>query len=193
MRIVESRKIRFEGEEGNEESLFILRAHPITNVGWILTSIFAIIVPVVVLIVLFTAAKVSTYVGIITVIVFILTWFLIVFGIAFQQYLRWFFNIYILTNKRVVDIDFFGLFHRKVSQTTLGNVQDVTYSKAGILQNFFDFGDLHLQTAAAAAHFEFLNIPDPEGNQKQILNLVAKYRRVTNHNHGTGTAGPDSK
>ena len=193
MRIVESQKIRFEGEETNEESLFILRAHPITNVGWILTSIFAIIVPAVVLIVLFTVAKASTYVGIITVIMFILTWYLIVFGIAFQQYLRWFFNIYILTNKRVVDIDFFGLFHRKVSQTTLGNVQDVTYSKAGILQNFFDFGDLYLQTAATAAHFEFHNIPDPEGNQKQILNLVAKYRRITNHNHGTGTAGPDSK
>jgi len=58
----------------------------------------------------------------------------------------------------------------------LSNIQDVTYSKSGILQNFFDFGDLHIQTAGAAANFEFYAISDPEGSQRKILELITKIK-----------------
>jgi uncharacterized membrane protein YdbT with pleckstrin-like domain len=185
MTLADYKKVRFEGEEREEETLFFLRAHGITNLNWIITGLVSVVLPI--FLILFVAANdaINLPIGAVTVALGLLIWYLIVFGVAYQQFVRWFFNIYILTNKRIVDIDFYGLFHRKVSQTTLGTVQDVTYTKAGILQNFFDYGDIHLQTAGAKVHFDFAAIPDPEGSQKQILDLVAKYKRKGREIYGT--------
>ena len=177
MKIDEYKKVRFEGESKEEETLFFLRAHPITNLTWVIMTALAIFLPIMTLIFFAVATSIETPISIETVLLGLGAWYLVVFGVAVQQFIGWFFNIYILTNKQVVDIDFFGLFHRKVSQTTLGNIQDVTYSKAGIFQNFFDYGNLFIQTAGTAMHFEFHSVPDPEGAQKQILDLVAKYKR----------------
>ena len=185
------KKVRFEGEDKEEETLFFLRAHAITNVSWVLTTVVLVFLPIVVLAFLFIVKTVNVPISVLTTILILLVWYLVIFGVAFQQYLLWFFNIYILTNKRIVDIDFFGLFHRRVSQTTLGNVQDVTYSKSGILHNFLDYGDLRLQTAGTETHFDFINIPDPEGSQQQILDLVAKYRRGLSRLYGTSTSKVD--
>jgi membrane protein YdbS with pleckstrin-like domain len=174
----------FEGEEADEKVLVVLRAHPITNIGWVLASIFLLIIPFSVLIYLVFARLENVPFSLGTALVATLFWALIVLGVAFQQFLHWYFNLYILTNKRIVDIDFFGLFHRRLSQTHLINVQDITCSKAGVLQNFLDFGDLNLQTAGTSANFEFLNIPDPEGNQKQMLGLVERVTGQQLKNHG---------
>ena len=177
MKVDEYKKVRFEGESNEEETLFFLRAHPITNLNWVIMTALAIFLPITTLIFFAVATSIETPISIETVLLGLGAWYLVVFGVAVQQFIGWFFNIYILTNKQVVDIDFFGLFHRKVSQTTLGNIQDVTYSKAGIFQNFFDYGNLFIQTAGTAMHFEFHAVPDPEGAQKQIIDLVAKYKR----------------
>lgn len=184
MNVDEYKKVRFEGESKEEETLFFLRAHVITNLGWVIMSGVAIILPVVTLIFFAYSPVVDVPISTQTVLLSLGVWYLVIFGVAMQQFVGWFFNIYILTNKQIVDIDFFGLFHRKVSQTTLGNIQDVTYSKAGIFQNFFDYGNLFLQTAGTAMHFEFHSVPDPEGAQKQILDLVAKYKRKGRDIHG---------
>lgn len=184
MNVSEYKKIRFEGESKDEETLFFLRAHPITNLSWIIMSVVAIFLPISTLIFFVIATPIEVPISIETVVLGFGAWYLVVFGVALQQFISWFFNIYILTNKQIVDIDFFGLFHRNVSQTTLGNVQDVTYSKAGIFQNFFDYGNLFLQTAGTQLRFEFHSVPDPEGVQKQILNLVAKYKRRGRNIHG---------
>lgn len=167
--------VRFEGEENDEQVLFLLRAHPLTNLGWILVTLIFLLIPLVSgflpiedllnLNLKFEAGNLRLLTA---------AWLLVVLGFAFQQFLRWYFNIYILTNKRVVDIDFYGLFYRAVSQTTLGNIQDITYTKGGIAQNFFDYGSIYIQTAGKAANFEFTDIPDPEGSQKQILELVSE-------------------
>ncbi len=184
MNINEYKKVRFEGESKEEITLFFLRAHSITNLSWILGTAAGIFLPVVNLIFFAISPIIDVPISAVTVGLSLAAWYLVVFGVAFQQFVSWFFNIYILTNKQVVDIDFFGLFHRKVSQTTLGNIQDVTYSKAGIFQNFFDYGNLFIQTAGTAMHFEFHGVPDPEGAQKQVLDLVTKYKRRGRNIHG---------
>lgn len=177
--------LHFEGEEKDEKVLIVLRAHPITNIGWVLTSIIFLIIPVVGLVYLIFTHPPYLPFSLATAFAALLIWELLILGVAFQQFLHWFFNLYILTNKRIVDIDFFGLFHRRVSQTHLFNVQDITYSKAGILQNFLDFGNLHLQTAGTAANFEFISIPDPENSQKHILSLVEQVSGHRLKNYGT--------
>ena len=173
--------LRFEGEEADEKVLIVLRAHPIVQIGWILSTIFFVLIPLVGLLALFFIQPTGMPFSLVTATVAFLVWVLLILGVAFQQFLHWYFNLYILTDRKVVDIDFFGLFHRQVSQTHLTNVQDITFSKAGILQNFLDFGDMHLQTAETLANFEFRNIPDPETNQKHILSLVRRNKNKHRH------------
>ncbi len=191
MRISEERNVRFEGEEPEEETLFVLRAHPVTNIGWVVTTLLVLILPGLVLVFLFFNKTISIPVSNVTIMLATLVWVLVILGVGFQQFVHWYFNIYILTDKRVVDIDFFGLFHRKVSQCTLGSIQDITYTKAGILHNFLDYGDLHLQTAAAQTHFDFISIPDPEGSQHLILDIISEHRggeRARHEPKSTGSA-----
>ena len=87
-------------------------------------------------------------------------------------------------------MDFIGLFHRRVSQAPLSNIEDVTFSKNGLLQNFFDFGDMHIQTAGTLPNFDFHACPDPEGSLKQILDLVSKIRKGHRPNEPVST-GPE--
>jgi len=168
--------VHFEGEEEGEKVLFLLRAHPITNLRWVLIVLVLVLVPP-----LLNSADIEVLLNLKfnnqTVFLATALWYLVVLGYAFQEALHWYFNIYILTNKRIVDIDFYGLFYRSISQTTLPNVQDITFSKGGIFQNFFDYGDIHIQTAGTATNFEFASIPDPEGVQKKILDLIARKKR----------------
>ena len=184
MNVNEYKKVRFEGESKEEITLFFLRAHGITNLSWVLMAVIAVVFPIITLSYFASSTVVDVPISTQTVVIGLGVWYLVVFGVAYQQFVGWFFNIYILTNKQIVDIDFVGLFHRKVSQTTLGNIQDVTYSKAGLFQNFFDFGDMYIQTAGTAMHFEFHSVPDPEGAQKQILDLVSKYKLKGRNIHG---------
>ena len=181
----EYKKVRFEGEEVGEETLFFLRSHVLVNIGWILMTLLLLILPFGMLAIPILGKTIDIPVSRTTVFLGIAAWVLIIVGVAYQQFLNWYFNLYILTNRRIVDIDFFGLFYRRVSTTTLANVQDITYTKAGIFQNFFDFGDIHIQTAGTHENFEFHNIPDPEGSQKQIFDLLAAHRAGGYIDHGT--------
>lgn len=174
--MVNNPHLSFEGEEAGEKVLFMVRPHVITNLGWVLVTIFLLVVPWIVLIIL-AMFSIDMLVPINTFLLIVATWSLVVLGGAFLWLLHWFFNIYILTNRRVVDIDFAGLFRRTMSQAPLRNIEDVTFTKNGLFPNFFDYGDLHIQTAGALPNFEFYAIPDPEGSLKEILDLVAKVKR----------------
>jgi len=174
--LINDPNVWFEGEEAGEKVLFMMRPHTITNVGWVVLTGFLLLLPPIVYGAMIVQ-KVNTLIPHTTALLIILFWSLFVLGGAFIWLLHWFFNIYILTNRRVVDMDFVGLFHRRVSQAPLRNIEDVTFSKRGILQNFFDFGDMRIQTAGTLPNFEFQAIPDPEGSLKQILDLVSRVKK----------------
>lgn len=168
----------------------MMRPHVLTNLGWILVTIFLLTLPILGLAMLWLGSVTIPLTGA-TILVIILTWSLIILGGAFQWFLHWIFNIYTLTSRRVVDIDFLGLFHRRISQCPLRNVEDVTFSKRGLLQSFFDYGDIHIQTAGTLSNFDFHAIPDPEGSLKQILDLVSEVKRGYRFDHGDNTNRPE--
>ena len=168
--------ISFEGEWDDEKVLFLLRAHLVTNTVFIVGTVLSFLLPFGVWLFFKFVPGIQIHTSHTTNYLAIFTWFLIVFGIAFQRFLFWYFNIYILTNRRIVDFDFFSVFSHKVAQATLEKIQDVTFEKRGIAQNFFDYGDIKIQTAAEVPNFVFEAIPDPEGCVKQILGLVSKTR-----------------
>ena len=58
--------------------------------------------------------------------VFVMSWFFVVWNFVFTTWTDHFLDILIITNKHLVDIEQKGLFAREISVINLENIQDVT-------------------------------------------------------------------
>lgn len=93
---------------------------------------------------------------------------------VFEQFLLWFFSINIVTDERVIDIDFFGLLFKHVSVAQIDKIEDVNYFQKGIFGAFFNFGNVLIQTAAEVTEFVFNNVPNPDRVVKVISELISE-------------------
>jgi membrane protein YdbS with pleckstrin-like domain len=71
-----------------------------------------------------------------------------------------------------VDVDWLNLLYKKLSTTQLGRIQDVTYKQGGLLDLFFDYGDVFIQTAGTEQNFEFEKVPQPQSVVRAIDELI---------------------
>jgi len=74
---------------------------------------------------------------------------------------NYYLDVWIITNRRILDIEQHGLFSRDVSEFRLDRIQDVTIEVKGILPTLLRFGDIHVQTAGEAREFVIKSIPHP--------------------------------
>lgn len=170
--------VRFEGEDNDEKILLLLRRHIATNIPWMLLASLMLFFPQFLVWafnyggVNITALVPFTYRVILT-----LFWYLITFVFVFESYLIWYFNVYIITNKRVVDIDFYGILSREVSDASIRQIQDVTYNVRGIFAILFNFGNVLIQTAGEIEQLEFEYVSHPARVQNLISDLSAGVRK----------------
>ena len=160
---------RFETQEAEEEIILLLRAHGIVNVSWILLAVVMIAVPFVVRALTGLAFLPDKFMTIA-----FGFWYLITVAFVFEQFLNWYFNVYIVTDERIIDIDFVNLLYKRVSETKLDRIQDTTISMGGVVRSLFNFGNVYVQTAAEAREFEFGNVPRPDRVQAVIRALVTQ-------------------
>lgn len=175
--------IFFSGEGEDEEIILLLRAHVITNVPWVLTALGLTLLPLI-LIPVAGAAGLGSMFGAGASLAFILTWYLLLFTYSFINFLYWYFNVYILTDERVVDVDWYSILFRKVSSCQISKVQDVSASQGGVFAGLFDFGNVQIQTAAEEENFEFVNVPHPQLVAKKIQELMHKEELEWEHKPG---------
>jgi hypothetical protein len=89
-------------------------------------------------------------------------WYVFVFGFTFEQFLLWYFNVYIVTDQRVIDYDFYSLLSKRVAEAKIDRIEDVTYHMDGVLRSVFNFGSVYIQTAAEQREFDFIDVPQPD-------------------------------
>lgn len=168
--------IRFNSQGANEQILLLLRAHFITNLPWIvLTLFFALIPPVLTLIspLISSNTPFSTLPpGYITILLSL--YYLVVFAYAFVNFLTWFYNVFLVTNERVVDIDFSNIVYHQVAATKIDLVEDVHYDQIGFIPSLFDFGTIFLSTASNEDIFEAINVPHPAQGVQIIGNIIGE-------------------
>ncbi|KKU83599.1 hypothetical protein A2973_02590 [Candidatus Gottesmanbacteria bacterium RIFCSPLOWO2_01_FULL_49_10] len=162
--------VRFETQEEDEEVVLFLRQHLIVNVPWVLFSILFVLIPpvffpLVLRLVHFPFVIPAGYIVIGT-----LFWYLATVGFILMNFLRWFFNIYIVTNERVVDIDFVQLLYKQFSEARLSKLQDISYSTGGILATLFNYGTVNIETAGESPNLEFESVPSPE----RVVETISK-------------------
>jgi uncharacterized membrane protein YdbT with pleckstrin-like domain len=169
------KKFHFDGQKNGEEILMIVHRH------WfnILEQMFLVFIMVVALfssVIFFpflfptleTPALHSLFIFLENVFA------MIIWIVFFLIWIDYYFDVWIITNLRIVNIEQKGLFNRAVSEMDFSRIQDVTTEVIGVIPTFFNYGDVFIQTAAATERFLFRQVPDPYGIKDQLMLLQKK-------------------
>lgn len=94
------------------------------------------------------------------------------------EYEDWRNDIYVLTKKSLIDIDRrpFGLATKR-RETTLDKVQTVSAKTQGIIDSFFNVGDVVI-TTGSTEQLTFLRVADPESVQADVSKRMEDYKRT---------------
>lgn len=155
--------IRFSEQEANENIILFLRRHGITNLPWIIGAIIAFLFPfILVFLDLSLATDYILRLSSAILIGIIIVWYMIVTAFVIEQFLFWYFNIYIVTNLHIVDINFISLLSRDITEIELKDIQSVKVDVKGIFPPLFNFGDVLIKTAADKQQIDFAKVPQPD-------------------------------
>lgn len=83
----------------------------------------------------------------------------------------WYFQTFIITNQRIIDIDKKGLFQKTVSDIPLAKTSDVFYEIRGIWQTVARIGNVYVVLSDSKTQIEIKNISQPYRIQQLILQL----------------------
>ncbi len=97
--------------------------------------------------------------------------------IAFIFWIDYYFDAWIITDHRIIDIEQQGLFRRNVSELEHSKIQDVTTEIHGILPTILKYGFVYVQTAGKKGRFIFKEVPNPMFVRKLIVGLQKRMIR----------------
>ena len=89
--------------------------------------------------------------------------------VIFLTVTNYYFDCWIVTNKRTIHTELRALFSRVLSSVSHNKIQDITIDIHGISSTILRFGDLKIQTAGGFREFIFKQIPEPYNVKKIIL------------------------
>ena len=165
--------VTFENQDSDENIILLIRRDLITNVPWIIVAFILTTIPPIIFLFqdLFTPFfQISQT----TQLVAILFYYLIIFGFVLVEFTLWYFNVGLITNKRIVDLDLSGILFKHVSETKLNLIEDVSYTQVGAIRSLFNYGDVLVQTAASYVNFEFDRVPDPARVVRIIAEMIGR-------------------
>ena len=170
-------KICFQDQEEGEVVLLLLRRHFVTNFTWVLTAVLLILAPIIVFLSPYRLALPILGQLPPTLLIFaVIVWYQFSFGFVLTSFCSWFFNIDLVTDRRLLDVDYWGFLFFNVAETSLGKIQDITYSISGLAQTVFNYGNIYIQTAGTAANFEFTAVASPATAHDLITDIMQEGR-----------------
>lgn len=102
---------------------------------------------------------------------------MLIWIVFFVIWIDYYFDIWIVTNQRIIAIYQNGLFGREVSELKFERIQDVSIDVSGIIPTFFNYGDVLVQTAGEVEKFIFVKVPDPYAVKNVIMNMQRMRRK----------------
>ncbi len=106
-------------------------------------------------------------------------WSLVIWNLLFARWTDYYYDIWIITNWRIIDIDQNGFFRRSVATLfTLDHIEDIETQTSGIIGSLLNFGHVQVETAAAEREFNIDDVPNPSGVEQMIRAAQAEKLRV---------------
>lgn len=174
-------KIKFDKQEDNEVIELFLRQHPIVNVFWVSLTLFLLILPAIMLqIDTLLGFNLSLQLPLNILVGSLIIYYLLLIAYAFEQFLSWYFNAYIITNMHIVDVNFYSLLAKEVVEISLDDIEVIAYQQAGVLGSLFHFGNVEIETAAETKRILFEKVPSPD----VVTDRVQDLQRARKHGGG---------
>jgi len=159
--------IRYEAQEKDEKIVLFLRRHFFTNVGWVIATFCLALVPIFA----FTFFSFE-FIPLSYRFLGILGWYMVVFAYAFERFLSWFFNVNIVTDQRIIDVNFPSILYKDISECKIENIEDISSKTGGFIRSFLNYGDVLIQTAGTLPELTFEAIPFPDKTAEIINDLI---------------------
>ena len=161
--------VGFETKEDKEKIILMLRQHPVVNIKWITVTLLLLTGPTILgLFGIFSLLPVGFP------LVISMAWYLVTSAYAIEGFLNWYFNVYFVTTDAIIDVDFYNLLDKRISEADLDKIQDVSYSTNGVLGTMLNYGNVQIQTAAEITEFVFELVPNPEKVARILDDLIDK-------------------
>jgi len=166
----------FPNQRDDEKVFVIVKKHfvgyiPTIGLIFFIAILFALIIRVI-----FSAAGGSLGLGGVGAMPYLITvavaFFLVIALFVISTWIVHYYNFFIVTDRRLVEIIQKGLFNREINELTFDQVQDVGFKVCGVLNTFFDAGDIEIQTAGSSRNFLIKTIPRPNISAEILLDLI---------------------
>jgi len=110
-------------------------------------------------------------------------WTILVLLYAGHKFLLWMLNVYLLTNRRLIKVHYQNLLNKKVTESPLDKILNISYIIRGFLASVFHFGDVEVQVAGLAEPLILRHLSHPE----QVKDFLWKTHNQFGHSHKMGT------
>jgi len=151
----------FADQFEDEEVLFVFRKHPIVMRKGLILGMLAILLGTVPA--LFDPRYSVYFIGLAVGLVVGLLLFL-------PSWITWWFSVFIVTDKRLIQITQKGFFNRTVIDMGLNQIQMVNYQVSGLQETLLGFGTIMMQTFVGDLIIH--EIPHPAKIQKKLLEIL---------------------
>lgn len=177
--------MEFKNKEGDEDIVLFLRRHFLTNIPWLFVTGIMLLLPPLYFIILRAVDFIFFPVPPQMTFVLVCFYYIVVLSYAFGKFIVWYYHVGIITEKRLLDLDVDNVFHYHLAETEMRDIVDVSYTQKGFFQSFFHFGNVHIQTQAIKANFEFEETPWPARVSDIITDLRPQHGAKKGEAHGT--------
>ena len=161
----------FPDQFDDEEVLYVFRKHPIVMRKGLIWGSFGLLVgPLYTLILTYVHPNNPPSMNF-----FYLSFLfsVVLAGILFfPSWMSWYYSVFIVTDKRFIQITQKGFFHRSVVDMGLTQIQMVNYEVSGLQETLLGFGTIMMQTIVGDLVIHYLH--HPQKIQKRMLEILRK-------------------
>lgn len=166
------KELNFLDKERDENIVLVLRTPFFRYIPQMIAMLLTLLLPLIIYLPISEEEGSRTFmIAMMLIAVMIVVTFLI-FAI-----LRWYYNVGIITDKRVLDIDFHNIMSHSVAEARLEKIVDITVKQKGIEGSIFDVADIHIQTAGSNPEIVFSKIPRARDVQNILYELLENRKK----------------
>lgn len=79
-------------------------------------------------------------------------------------------SVIFITSEKIAQVFYQNILNRKISQLSIGDIQDVTVSQRGLFPRLFHYGTLVIETSGEQSNYTFTYVPEPYICAREIVN-----------------------
>lgn len=151
----------FADQFDDEEVLFVFRKHPVVMRKGLILGLLAILGGS--LVVFWQPTYTAFLLGIVG-------GAMVGAVIMLPSWITWYFSVFIVTDKRLIQVTQKGFFHKSVIDMGLNQIQMVNYQVAGLQETMLGFGTIMMQTFVGDLVIH--EIAHPAKIQKKLLEIL---------------------